>query len=320
MIALSQASTGTGAVDISITTENAVYGEHFTTIPAAFNGKITLAVEQGIEHLQVKVIPINNESINTDRVLQFTITDAKGAVEKGTMLQHTLTITDDELAGISKGYTSTGGGWTYKRNFSYREDGKVSKVYWEQSTPGYLGGTYTYHYSENGTLVKMTESAYTETIYTTENGRIIKSEKFTDGVLKQYTLYGYDDAGNIGEVANYYRQPDGQMKLGLVFVYLYFTDGNLYKQLTYNPGEDGEEYTLISTRTYENYLPNDNAFPIELLPNVSSQPNLPGSYRVEENGRNILYTFFYEFDNEGRVTKRTASSPQGSEVTNYKYY
>jgi hypothetical protein len=59
---------------------------------------------------------------------------------------------------------------------------------------------------------------------------------------------------------------------------------------------------------------------MEILPNVNSQPNLPGSYQVEENGHNILYQFSYEFDENGKPTRRTASSSAGSEVAYYEYY
>jgi hypothetical protein len=59
---------------------------------------------------------------------------------------------------------------------------------------------------------------------------------------------------------------------------------------------------------------------LEILPNINSQPNLPGSYQVEENGHNILYQFTYVFDENGNPTRRTATSSAGSEVASYEYY
>lgn len=319
-ITLSQAAPASGFAEISFSSENAIYGEHFTTVPQAVNGKISIAISSGAEQVNLKIIPVNNESITGARKIDFTLSAFTDAFQKGDNYNLAITITDDDLAGVSKGYTISAGSWGYKRYFSYRPDGKISSIFWEQRTPGLSSGTYAYEYNASGTLVKMTETPYTHTQYVTENERIIKTEKYTDGVLKQYTLYGYDDAGNIGEAAIYYRQQTGELKLGLLFVYLYYTNGNLYKQLTYTPVEGTEEHALISTRTYEHYLANENPFPIELLPNVNSQPNLPASYRVEENGHDIQYSFTYEFDNEGRVIKRIASSTKGSEIAIYNYY
>lgn len=160
-----------------------------------------------------------------------------------------------------------------------------------------------------------------ETVFSWQDGKIVKSEKFNNGVLKKYTLYGYDDAGNVGEAAVHDRQPNGELKLSLLFVYLYRTDGNIYKQMTYVPIVGSEEYSLISTRSFDQYLDIANPFSMmEILPNVNSQPNLPGSYRVEENGHDILYQFTYEFDESGKPARRTASSSAGSEVAYYEYY
>jgi|APTNR8051073442_1049403.scaffolds.fasta_scaffold00001_79 YD repeat-containing protein len=319
-IGFSHSSPGTGSIEITLASDKAAYGIHYTTEPEATNGKIVLPVEMGIDKVEFNVIPMNDQLFNGDRDITYTITATEGSVDKGQTLTHVLKIKDDELSGMAKGYTIGAGSWGYKREYQYNEQGKLSKILWERNTPGHLAGTYTYEYDASGNLVRMIENDFTETLYTWENGRLVKEESVKDGIVKKYTLYGYDHAGNVGEAAVHYRQPGGELKLGLVFVYLYYLDGNLFKQLTYNPVEGEEEYTLISTRTYENYLSNANPFPIELLPNVNSQPNLPGSYRVEENGHDILYTFFYEFDDNGKPVERTASSSSGSETVYYEYY
>jgi hypothetical protein len=137
--------------------------------------------------------------------------------------------------------------------------------------------------------------------------------------LSKYVLYNYDQAGNIGEAAFHYRQPDGSLKMGLLFVYLYYTDGNLYKKMGYNPVNGLENLSLISTVTYGNYLDVENPFPLEILPNVNSQPNLPGTYREEANGSDLFFNFTYEFDAIGRPLKRMTTSTRGSETTTYHY-
>jgi hypothetical protein len=174
------------------------------------------------------------------------------------------------------------------------------------------------HYHQ-GRLHKMVENANRETYYIWEGNRIVKEEQYTNGLLSKYVLYNYDQAGNIGEAAFHYRQPDGSLKMGLLFVYLYFTDGNLYKKMAYNPIEGSEEYSLISTITYDNYLDAANPFPLEILPTVNPQPKLPGSFSEEGNGHYNVYNFSYEFDGDGRPLKRTAVSAGTSEVTTYTY-
>ncbi len=321
IIVFSHAVNGAGTIEISTTSVDAIYGTHFVTVPEAINGKITLPVEDGEDHVQFKVIPLNDLQYNGNRNITYSISNVEGYMVKGNQLTHQLTITDDELEGKYKGYTVVAGNWSYKRIYVYNEDGTVSKINWEQNTPYYSGGTYIFHYNEEGQVIKRVESAVDETIFSWQDGKIVKSEKFNNGVLKQFTLYGYDDAGNVGEAAVHDRQPNGELKLSLLFVYLYRTDGNIYKQLTYVPIAGPEEYSLISTRTFDLYLDTASSFSMmEILPNVNSQPNLPGSYRVEENGHDILYQFAYEFDANGKPTRRTATSSAGSEVAYYEYY
>jgi hypothetical protein len=83
-----------------------------------------------------------------------------------------------------------------------------------------------------------------EEIFLREGGRIVRSEQHTNGVLTAYTLYGYDQAGNVAEEAIHYKQPDGSLKLATHLVYLYHTDHNVYKVLVYSiPANSDEEGT-----------------------------------------------------------------------------
>ncbi len=294
------------------------YGVDFITEPAAQNNKITVAIGAGANLVNFKVIPINNNVWLGDRSLVFTLTNGQGSIRFGQGVVLKVSITDDEPAPKIKGYETIGGGWKVKRQYEYGYDNNLARITWEQYTPSYQGGTYNYQY-HNGRLHKMVENANRETYYLWEGDRIVKEEEYTNGLLSKYVLYNYDEAGNIGEAAFYYRQQDGSIKMGFLFVYLYFTDGNLYKKMVYYPIEGTDDYSLISTSTYEHYLAIDNPFPLEILPTVNSQPKLPGSYREEANGHDTRYTFFYEFDDNGRPVKRTASSTMGTEVTTYSY-
>jgi hypothetical protein len=319
-IALSNPAPAEGHIEITFSSINQQYGTHFVTEPAAIDGKVLLPVQLGSDHVSFKVIPTNDLLFNGERTISFSLNKAQGGVSKGAGVTHALTITDDELAAKPKGYQIAGGGWSYNRRYEYNENGDLAKIIWEQYTPGFTGGTYSYEY-QAGRLHKMVENANRETFYLWEQNRIVKTEQYTNGELTQYTMYGYDQAGNVGERAVHYRQPNGELKLGLVFVYLYFTDGNLYKKMVYNPLDGNEEYALVATHTYDNYLDNENPFPAEeILPNWNSQPNLPGTYRVETNGQDILYQFSYTFSNDGKPLSRTATSTSGSETATYQYY
>ena len=149
----------------------------------------------------------------------------------------------------------------------------------------------------------------------------IWSEVIDFGVKKSYTLYDYDPDGNIGGMAVYHRQISGEYLLSLVYVYLNDINGNIYSQLTYYPRNGSkDQLELISTITYGTYYENSNPFPsFEVIPGLVSQPRLPGSYHVEENGGNLFYNMSYEFNENGMPVKRYVSG-SGNEFTSYEYY
>jgi hypothetical protein len=321
LIRFSHAANANGVVRISMESLDAVYGTHFTTSPAASNGIITLLAQPGNDYLTFSVIPSDDELYNDLRSITYTIADVEGGLEKGGRLQHELKITDDELEGTAKGYEVIGGGWSYKRRYEYNENGTISKIYWDQNTPGHTGGVYTYVYNAGGQVEKIIQSTVREEIYLREGERIVRSEQHTNGVLTAYTLYGYDVAGNVAEEVIHYRQQDGSLKLGMHLVYLYHTDHNVYKVLVYTIPANSDEEILSSTKTYDFYLDAENPFPmVDILPDQKSQHNLPASYRVEENGHDITYQLTYEFNNEGKPLTRTATSPSGRETASYEYY
>jgi hypothetical protein len=170
-------------------------------------------------------------------------------------------------------------------------------------------------------LDKIVKSSGRVVSYIREGGKIVKSEEHVGDVVKRYTLFGYDQANNVGETAIYDRQPDGSLVHSLHFVYLYHANGNVYKKLAYYPvGTDPDDFVLLSTDTYEQYLTTPNKFGIEILPGKSIQPNLPATY-THQNGDQILnYTLSYEFLPDGLVKSRTVVGQGGGETTQYNYY
>lgn len=320
-VSFSHVTKAEGIVSVSIESADAVYGIHFTTTPAAINGLISLSVERGKNEVVFNVLPVDDELYNEQRTITYTIVGVEGGIEKGEILKHDLKITDDELGGYGKGYEVVGGGWRYKKHYEYNEDGTISKVYWDQYTPGHTGGIYSYVYNATGKLEKIIRSSVREEIFLREGDTIVKAEEYTNNILTKYTLYGYDGAGNVAEAAVHHRQPDGTFVLSMLFVYLYHTDHNVYKALTYAIPAGSDDQVLVSTKTFDNYLEVENPFPmVEVLPDQKAQNKLPSSYRVEENGHDITYQLTYQLSSEGKPLSRTATSPSGSETAQYEYY
>jgi hypothetical protein len=320
-IQFSRPLAANGSLEITVESPAAVYGTHFTTNPAAVNGRIGLTPAIGSQNVHITVVPINNSTINGDLDINFSIINTGGSIQKGTQLNQTIKISDDELANKPKGYMTSGGGWGLKKIYEYNETGKVKRVHIESSTPATSSRTETYFYNSHGQITKINTHPQIDVVFTWANGKIIKSETIDHGIMDQYTLFEYDNFGNVSGAANYYKQPNGQFKLGSLMGYLYFADGNLYKSLYYIPKEGSEDYTLISTRTYEGYIDAENPFPlVEIIPGIKSQHKLPTQYRIEENGADLNYKFTYEFRPDGLVSKRITTGGQGSETASYLYY
>ena len=317
----SEAVATDSKVKISISSEKGTYGVDFVTEPAAHEDTVTLNVTSGSRVVNFRVRPVDNNKITGDLAVNFSISETTGSVRKGTKLHEVLTVKDDELAGKPKGYEISAGNWSAQRFYEYDEHGRVAKVLWRNYTPFLTEGTEVYHYDANSQLVKVVKYPGREVMYQWLNGRITRSETIWHGTVHDYSEFAYDDEGNVGGVVTYHRQPDGSFKKGLYTIYLYFTDGNLYKSLTYQDSDDPENPYLVSTRTYDNYLEVENLFPMaEVLPNVKMQKTLPTTYRAEEAGHDLLYNITYEFREDGRPGKRIARAGAQVETAVYHYY
>ncbi len=317
---LSNAAPEAGKVIIQVA--NLPEEPGFTTIPAFDNnGRLELAIPAGADSVAFQLKPTDNALLKGHQTLEFSIAETAGAITKGTQLSFEATVLDDELVGKPKTFESGGGNWRSKNTYEYDDNGRVNKVHWETETPFLRQGTKTYYYGANGLIERINHHAFEDEYFYTENGRIVRSEKIRDGLMVSYSLYDYDPAGNLGAQALYHRNATtGEYVQSYIFVYLYFDNGNIYKQLTYLPDKEGEEPELQSTRTYDNYTDSPNPFPmIEIIPGIVAQRHLPGSFRLEENGADLQYNFGYEFNAEGVLIRRTATGGT-SELTTYEYY
>lgn len=296
---------------------------YYYTVPALdANDNLTFIVEPGATELTFKVIPINDEVLKSHQLLVFDIADADGSIIKGNQLTYSLNLLDKELVGKPKSYDSHGGGWRVKYTYNYNSLGQVSFIEWENFTPGHRSGSYTYYYAENGLVERISYHPSRDEYFYQENGRIVRSEVIAYGDVVSYSFYDYDPAGNVGARLNYVKNAKGEFVKDLLYLYLYFDNGNIYKQLTYIPGEEEGEEQLISTRTFDGYYPDKiNHFPMfEVIHGIKSQPGLPTYHRVEENGADLQYNLSYEFDEDGNAKSRTVTGSGANEITYYEYY
>lgn len=306
-----------GTFEIELSSPTAQDGIHYRTEPQAIDGKITISPPIGTTQTSIWVFPINNQKIGAGLTLNASIGATSDSFLKGQQTTHQLSIADDDLSGLPKGYAISGP-LGQRKTYHYDEIGRIASVLIESSGTSY---TQTYHYDENDRLTKISRNADMNTIYTWTDNRITKSERIEFGILKEYVDYDYDAQGNVSGSAIYFRQPNGQYLLSFFIVYLYYTDNNLYKTMYYIPGEGDEEYTLLSTRTYEHYLDAASPFPmVEILPTVKAQTQLAGTFRLEEHGMNLVYNLEYEFLPDGRVSRRYARNGNQVETTEYFYY
>lgn len=308
-------------VVIGITADNAAA---FTTNPASINNRITLQAPVGTTELNITMAVINNADFNGDARVELTILSTDGVVTKGTQRTQAITITDDELMGMLKGYETTSGDGTEKRTYEYDLKGRIAKIKTERYAPHNTTTlTDTYFYDEQDRLVKINAWAGRDILYTWNNNRIERADVYQDGVLIQYANYAYDEQGNVAGGEPFYKQQDGVFKRGLFSVYLYYTDGNIYKALTYTDSPDSEEPVLITTRTYDQYL--DISAPlsmVEIVPTLKTQKHLVGSYRLENHSINsdLQYFITYEFRPDGKPSKRIAAAAGDTQTVIYHYY
>jgi hypothetical protein len=128
-LALDPQTVGTGDITITIASDNAEYGTHYTTNPAATAGALTVPVGSGATTVSFKIIPADNNDIEANRVVNFTLGAATGIVVAGVVNNtHQVTITEDDvittIADVRAMYT----GSNVNINSSLRIQGVVTSI------------------------------------------------------------------------------------------------------------------------------------------------------------------------------------------------
>ena len=320
-IHVSDFNTATGTAIIEANSANAVYEADYISEPAFVDNQITLTA--GVSQtLTFKVKAVNNNQLNGHKTVRFTIRETTGNLVVGSSRTNTLSVIDDELSGLPKGYDAKGGTWGLKKTYEYDQEARVSKVNWETYTPYKKTGTETYYYNQWDQLTRINTGPGHDILYSYVDARIFLSQRIENGVLEGYTNFDYDEHAHLTGYQIFDGQPDGTFLNTSIVVLLYYPTGNLYKKLVYIPATSAEEEPVLSTtETFDSYVNKENPFPmIDVLPNVKTQKTLPTSYRFEGHGRDLQYYFSYEFTQDGKVSKRTVSGPGPSESATYEYY
>ena len=101
-ILLSGPVKGEGTMTINYTTAGLVYGTDFTTLPESEGNRFSLEFSHDQTSASFKVFPRNDDLLNKERTLLFSITYTSGPIRRaGETLSHELTIGDDEKPSIA---------------------------------------------------------------------------------------------------------------------------------------------------------------------------------------------------------------------------
>ncbi len=291
-------------------------GLNFYTMPSAANNTITLNIIKGDNSASFSILPENDDLIKGMKDIYFELRSVSEGFTIGTKKNLTVELIDDELHGRPKSFETITGNWKVKNTYSYTPEGKIHKIEWRKETPNLITGTETYYYL-NGKIGRINYSQNHDEYFYWDGDIIRSSEIIENGVKTSFSEYEYDPEGNIGSKRVYHQNPNGGYNLSFVFAFLYSTEGNLRMQITFIPDDSFDGYAVISQRFHENYSDKINWFPVnEIVPTIATQKNLPGTYRIEENGFNLSYSFSYQFNSEGKAIRRETIG----ETTTYEYY
>lgn len=127
---LSSPAPEAGTVTLHVSSASAVYGDDYTTVPAAIGGEITWVVEPATSALSLRVLPIAQELATGARTIQFTIDRASGGVRPGDT--RTLTVTIEAEAPTPGNrlarYETYANHWRTSRAYTYTAEGRVHQL------------------------------------------------------------------------------------------------------------------------------------------------------------------------------------------------
>lgn len=302
-----------GTITVKVITDAPLF---FETVPAITNNEIVIQVVKGAEDVTFKFNPRDDWFIDGHKLVTFELKSVSQGFIIGSKANILVEIFDDELKWKPKSFETIAGENKTKKSFEYMQDGKLAKVQLlTETSQGTNTTTLTYVYDAHNRLHLVQYSTGENVFFTWENGKITKSDHLENGIITSYKTYNYDNDGKIGSVNITERNIDNTYGITTVETYEYLND-NLKKKEVWTT-ENMLTWQLVSKQVFDSYLSKENPFQLnEILPLYVTQPNLPLSLSLEENGATVLFNYTYEYNSTGRPLKRTATG----EVTTYSYY
>ena len=319
-----------GEFKLSLHTEDEI---NFETIPEMLNGVISFKVKKGDANAVLIVTPQNDESINGYHDYSFTLTALSEYFRRANENNLEIGIYDDELNGMPRNFESSSKSSELSIEFFYNSDKKLHKTNQLYSDDWFdLNEVIKYYYDDEKKLIKTKHSLglddanpqqVHEIIYIWENDLVVQTNYMAGEIKQYYTVYEYDAHHNVSMAEEYYVQSPLEEPI-LTYRTIYSYDGNdnlTEKHITtyYHPNEwDSQDDETLSKITYGEYVEYEGTFPVnEIIPGVIYQKNLPGFMKVEEEGAlAVISNYSYEFNVEGKLTKRTTDDETA--VFNYQ--
>jgi len=100
VIVLSDFPAPNATLSVAFESASAIYGTDFITEPAAVNGKIPLTTIAGNDYVSFHLTPINDNLINGDQRVRFTLEGTDSRIEPGDLKNMDLDIMDDESFSV----------------------------------------------------------------------------------------------------------------------------------------------------------------------------------------------------------------------------
>lgn len=134
-------------------------------------------------------------------------------------------------------------------------------------------------------------------------------------------FYEYDAQGRLIHTEENNKVPSGVGHVrGDEVEYFYNADGNLYQVKNYSFTESTAQLKLESVLTYSDFTAGINPLqPVDVLPNVVFQKNLPAKLNIESNGNVSEHTYTYKLRADNYPTQRI-ESVDGAKVGTITYF
>lgn len=323
IIPFTQSAYSSGEIQLKLNTEEEV---NFQTIPEMINGIITLQVNEGDQNASFTVIPSNDDLVNGYQEFTFIVNLLSDNFRNIYNKNLIIGLHDDELSGMPRLYKINYNQGTFSEEYFYNSDKQLAKIIKMTQGDWVYSETIRFFYDDASNLTKTISTTSfeesepgneMETLFYWENDLIVKAEMIFNGIIGNYNLYEYDENRNLIIKTLYSLQDNDEYIKTLKSVYSYNEEGNIIEEKStyYLYYEDDVEWNIITS--YEDYLDKLNPFPvIDIIPGITVQKNLPG-VKIYDAGEGVsIYNYTYEFDEEGRVIKRSAFN----ETTFYFYH